>query len=782
MLTKSLESATRKKIDSWLQELDWKVDEDSLSCNVFTERAKTKEQDKKFKGKKPDYVLYESGTDNPIAIIEAKRKGQSIKKALEQAINRYAKKINVSIVFAIDGAFVETYDLRNDCELTIDGEFLKELVSEKKLLRFLKEGSNIEEVTKEVKHTREELIKIFEWADKLLRKEGIQKGIERFTAFSNLLFIKIISEIEQDREDRELPRRLKKSLCWENFESIENEEMLLNYINDTVLRDGLAKEYNHSDDIFQEKLKIKNPKIVKQIVKKLSQLKLINTESEIKGDAFEYFIKRMASNNDLGEYFTPRHIVKLIISLVNPKFGTKILDPFCGTGGFLIEAFRHIKKNVDERNPELLATLKNNTIFGVELTETYKIAKMNMIITGDGHNNIVQDDTAKNDFWNKFIENEKNKNQVKNIENLKKKGFDYIVSNVPYNQQTDWGSIYPVPSNNGDSIFIQNIIINLSKNGKSAVIVPEGLIFRKLYENTRKWLLENANLVAVISLPRGIFLPYTNVKTAIFVFDGKAKTKKIWFYKLQNDGFELNTNRRPSVNNDIPDLLNKWEIKPTSQNSFWANIENINKKDFSLNIDDYISKKKIKSSYPLIKIADVCQETKSGGTPKRKNVEYFRGKNLWVTISDMKQKYITDTKEKITDKAIQDSNMKILPINTVIISIFATLGAVSILKKEATTNQAIVGLIADKKKIHYEYLYYVLKNKKQEIESLGRGIAQNNINLTILRNIEIPLPTLNEQKKIINSINKKEQQIDYLLKKININKDNIKNTLDNLFQ
>lgn len=757
--TKPLESSTRKKIDSWLKELDWNIDEEDVNCNIFTERAKTEAQNKNLKGKKPDYVLYRSNSDEPIAIIEAKRKGQSLNDALNQAIELYAKPLKINIIFAIDGSFVKSFELREGKELTIDDEPLRELISEEKLLRFIKEGSNIEEVTEEVKYTREELIRIFRWADDLLRTEGIQKGIDRFTAFSNILFIKIISEIEDDREQRGLKRQLKKSLCWDSFKDMNADEML-NYINNVVLRDGLAKQYNHSDDIFQEKLKIENPKVVKEIVDRLSNLKLINTESDVKGDAFEYFIKTTASsNNDLGEYFTPRHIIKLMVYLVNPKFGNKILDPFCGTGGFLIQAFKHIKKTIDERDTKLLSDLRQNSLFGVELTETYKVSKMNMIITGDGHNNIIRDDTSKNKFLDKFIEGEQDKEKIKLAKELKEKGFDIIVSNIPYNQGTKYGNLYPVVSNNGDSVFIQNIIMNLAKEGKAAVIVPEGLIFRKLYQKTREWCLTNANLTSVISLPNGVFLPYANVKTAIFIFEGKKPTSKVWFYKLNYDGFELNTNRRPSLDNDIPDLMNKWEEKPNSENSFWVDMKTIKEKNYSLNIDDYVPKKKYTSQYPLIPIKDVCIQIKAGGTPPRNRVEYFRGKNLWVTITDMKKKYIKETKERITDEAIQNSNAKLLPKGAVLISIFATLGEVSILEKEATTNQAIAGLIPDSNKVDTEYLYYILKSKKKDIEGLGRGIAQKNINLAILRDIKIPVPPLSKQKEIVKEMQQRDKDI-----------------------
>ena len=158
---------------------------------------------------------------------------------------------------------------------------------------------------------------------------------------------------------------------------------MLEYINGTILP-RLVNKYNHSSDVFQKELLIKNPKNLKKIVDKLSSLKLLDTDSDVKGDAFEYFLKNSVSvGTDLGEYFTPRHIVKLIVDLVDPKFEDKIYDPACGTGGFLIEAFRHIK-NKCKQTKRNLKILKEKTVYGREISGTAKIAKMNMIIIGDG--------------------------------------------------------------------------------------------------------------------------------------------------------------------------------------------------------------------------------------------------------------------------------------------------------------------------------------------------------------------------------------------------------------
>ncbi len=341
--TDPLETATRKKIDQMLDNLGWHTDEFSKECNVTTERAKTEEQNiklKKISGfkKPPNYVLYKSNSDKPIAVIEAKRKGQNVDEALEQAKKLYAKTLGVKIVFAYDGSFFKSEKLDEYEELKIDGVTVTQLINEKYILRFINEGHNISEETPEVKHSRTELINVFRYANKMLRKEGLREGIERFTEFSNILFLKLISEIEENREKEGEERILEAKYCWDAFNTRQSEEML-DYVNKIVLP-RLVNKYNHSVDVFETELRIQNHITLKSIVDKLSKINSTNTDSDVKGDAFEYFLKTSITiGNDLGEYFTPRHIVNLMIDLVEPKFGEKIYDPTCGTGGFLISAF-----------------------------------------------------------------------------------------------------------------------------------------------------------------------------------------------------------------------------------------------------------------------------------------------------------------------------------------------------------------------------------------------------------------------------------------------------------
>lgn len=219
--TDPLESATRKKIDQILINLEWDTDEFSNECNVFTERVKTKDQTKLLKKisghkKPPDYVLYESDTDRPIAIIEAKRIGQSLEGALNQAIINYAEPLSVGLIFVTDGTIVQAFDNRDKNNLFMDDQIVTDFLDEKTILRFIEEGSKLY-TSEKFSHTKHELIEIFSDANDILREEGMRQGIERFTEFSNLLFLKLISEKEEAREAKGEKRVLEKNTVGNHF-------------------------------------------------------------------------------------------------------------------------------------------------------------------------------------------------------------------------------------------------------------------------------------------------------------------------------------------------------------------------------------------------------------------------------------------------------------------------------------------------------------------------------------------------------------------------------------
>ena len=747
-LTDPKESATRKRIDAILNNLKWDTDESSPSCNVFTERAKTRDQQKALRGLEPDYILYQSGTDKPIAIIEAKRSGQSLEKALRQAVHQYAKPLKVDIVFVADGAIVESYDCRKGTPLRMDDDLVTTLLNEKSILRHISEGADI--YTPEIiRHTKQELIQVFSEANDLLRKEGLREGVERFSEFSNLLFLKLISEIEEDRANIGEKRILEKKYCWEAFHEKSADDML-DYINDTILP-RLADKYNHSGDVFQKKLLIKTPETLKDIVSKLSKLKLLDTDSDIKGDAFEYFLKNSISvGNDLGEYFTPRHIVKLVVDLVDPKYGETVYDPACGTGGFLIQAFRHIKSKVRE-TPGRIKVLKEQTIWGRELTGTAKVAKMNMIIIGDGHNNIEQMDSLKVPIKNRF---------------------DVILTNYPFSQTTDYSSYYGLETESANPVFLKHIIDALRTGGRAGVIVPEGMLFdeSQQYAKVRRILLETCEVEAVINLNSYVFRPYTGQPTSILVFKKGPQTKRVWFFEVSEDGFEKSSRkngRRAISDSDLPLLRQSWNDKADSSKSFSVDFDTIIAHDYKLSIDEYRKSLDKAGWVPLGGKDGLCNIV-IGGTPSTKVRRYYGSPHPWVKISDMTHShgmYITKTENMLTDAGIENSNVKLIKKGTVLLSFKLSIGKVAIAGRDLYTNEAIAAVIPKDKRVLPKYLYHILPY--MNLTQGGRQAAKGKTSSKgRLEKALIPLPSISMQEKIVKGMEEKYTKITKHLKDI----------------
>ena len=386
--------------------------------------------------------------------------------------------------------------------------------------------------------SRADLIHVFAKVNTILREEGIQKGIERFTEFANILFLKVLSELEDLKEESGEASSIDPAYRWGFFRDKKGTE-LMRYISDTVLR-SFARDYQ-DDSIFQP-LQISHPDNLKQIIDLLDGLQLTDVNADVKGDAFEYFIRAYSANSpsDLGEIFTPRHVVKTMVRLIQPKIGEKIFDPFCGTGGMLIVAFKYLMDTMP-RNKGNLSTLRNHTVYGADLTKTVSIAKMNMILAGDGHNNIMRRDSLAHP-----------------VDGL----YDAIITNMPFAQTTRYGDLYEIPSRNGDVVCPQNCLRALSDGGRMAIIVPEGFLSNPSqgFADVREHLLHNAKLQTIVSLPRGAFEPYNRTKTNILYFTDVRTARTVrhyWWFNVKNDGYTLDKRRRPTSTNDLELVLSE---------------------------------------------------------------------------------------------------------------------------------------------------------------------------------------------------------------------------------
>ena len=760
----------------------WCINGDSKLKNVYFQKPPYAEQQKKLKGKKPDYILYQTGTNKPIAIIEAKKSGFNLEPALRQA-TEYAKALNVPLVFAMNGAYCETRFIPNNKELILNGEEVRELIREKEALEFLNINSNEAwTIPQEVKISRNELISQFRNLNNVLRSEGLRAGLERFSEFANILFLKLLSE-----EDK------KKS--WWNSIKLQQNDDIIGYVNSHVIEQIQNK---YGGDVFTP-ISIKNPQTLRHIIDAIDPLVLSTIDTDIKGDAFEYFLEKTTSTeNDLGEYFTPRNVVKTVINLIDPKFKETVYDPFCGTGGFLTEAFNYIKEN-NIIEGEDLKRLRYNTLYGREITTTARIAKMNMILHGDGHSGIQQINTLTNPDY------------ISTDGEIKK--FDVIITNMPFSQTitqkiSENGKtkienlISPlyyngIAKNNGDAACVLHCLRSLKEGGRMALVVPEGFLFRKDVADVRKFLLSKAKLQSVISLPQGTFLPYTGVKTDILYFTDAYmpnNQKHYWFYEAKNIGVTLNNHKRKiKGDNDLRKIegsdIKKVDKNPALKDNMLEigfeiiDLENVKNNDYNL-VGNVYRKNSSRANFALVKLQQIAV-IESGNSAPQESSSFEGGTHLFFRVSDVAKEHLStnliSTRDKLNNKGIK--GLKLFPKNSIL---FPKSGASALLNHRAIMGcdgyvaSHLAVIQPDENKILYKYLYYILSSIDAKDISLNDGYPS--IRIQHLQNLNIPLPGLEEQQKIVKSIQQKEEEIQMLKDKIEANKKSINEEINQVWQ
>jgi len=300
-------------------------------------------------------------------------------------------------------------------------------------------------------------------------------------------------------------------------------------------------------DIFKNAyLPYRDPETLKSFLKEINEFKY--DHSEQLGNAYEYLLSVLSSQGDAGQFRTPRHIIDFIVEIVRPEKKDTVLDPACGTAGFLISSYKYIlnanadKHPGDKLTPDERKRMLNNFI-GYDISpDMARLSLVNMYLHGFADPNIVEYDALTSEArWNDT--------------------YDVIFANPPF--MSPRGGIRPhkrfsIQAKRSEVLFVDYIAEHLNPNGRAGVIVPEGIIFQsqKAYKNLRKMLVEDC-LWAVVSLPAGIFNPYSGVKTSILLMDkGLAKkSDSLVFVKIENDGYDLGAQRRAIDKNDLPGAL-----------------------------------------------------------------------------------------------------------------------------------------------------------------------------------------------------------------------------------
>ena len=456
-------------------------------------------------------------------------------------------------------------------------------------------------------------------------------------------------------------------------------------------------------------------------------------DSEQLGDAFEHILNSLSSQGDAGQFRTPRHIIDFIVEIVDPKKNETVLDPASGTSGFLISAFKHIvQSNSEKSSGDLLSAAERKKIMeninGYDISpDMVRIGLANMYLHGFPEPNVVEYDAlTSEDRWNEY--------------------YDVILANPPF--MTPKGGIRPhnkfgVKSNKAEVLFVDYILTHLKPKGRAGIIVPEGIIFQsgKAYVELRRKLVENG-LSGVISLPSGVFNPYSGVKTSILIIDKHKQKDEIYFSQVNSDGFDLGAQRQPLDINDLPFFLN--EIKTESfEKSLIVQKEKIIEKNYSLTMNSYADQTMTSSSYDVVNINELCEFKR--GEIITKNTANLEGK-IPVVSSGIKPSYYHD---KFNREGY-----------TITISGSGNAGYVNFYNEKIWLSDAFSVASTDKNILLDKYLYQVLKNRQEEIYSYQKGAAQKHVYPKDFENFQIPLPPLEKQQEIVNEIEQYQKVID----------------------
>jgi type I restriction enzyme M protein len=726
-----IEQDTRFIIDNNLINKGWVLDINNPSKNVFFEsdilRILDNEELKKCK-KRPDYILFDLVNKKPIGVIEAKAGGKNLEKALDQA-TEYAKILDAPLIFAMNNGYCQTRHLHTNQPLYINENEVVELIRQKDALKFLNEDTNsIYTIPKEIILSRQELITIFKSLNNTLRGEGLRAGIERLSEFANILFLKLFTENKGEN-------------IWQSLKKVDN-SLLIDSFNSTLV--NIEKEYGAS--IFTG-LQIKKPETLRQIINKLDKLVLSAIDSDIKGDAFEYFLQQAtASGNDLGEYFTPRHITKTLVNLANPKFKETVYDPFCGTGGFLTQAFNHIKDNAIIKTKKDLNFLTQSSIFGSEITSNARLAKMNMILHGDGHSGVEQQDTLENPVFQKY---------------------DVVITNMPFSQTTKFSYLYQnnLAKDSGDGVCMLHCFQAVKKGGRMALVVPEGVLFRSELEEVRRYLLLNSKLQTIISLPRESFVPYAKVKTYILYFIDCHKSKttdRIWHFEVENDGFSRDNHRRKIKQNDLRvidgiNFSSKVDIDSIAGAGFsQISMKDVEQNNYILNFSQYSDLSQVYGE-KNIKIRDFLALSDNTKVGDLQDIPIMS-----ITMSDG----LVDQQDKFKRRiaSLDISKYKRVYKNELVVGFPIDEGVLGFQKKyeiAAVSPAYKIWKIIDKD-IDIDFIDILFRSSAMRLiyksKMQGSADRRRNIPDEIFLDIEIPIPDLQTQKEIVKKYNKIQKQ------------------------
>lgn len=435
---------------------------------------------------------------------------------------------------------------------------------------------------------------------------GISNPLSVIEQISYLLFIKRLDDLElaKERKAQRLGQSIETPIFsadqqrsrWSHFKNLTDAEEMLKIVRDEAFPfiknlGGTAVETAYARHMKDAVFLIASPALLTNVVTQIEQIPM--EDRDTKGDLYEYMLSKLTTAGTNGQFRTPRHIIKMIVDLMNPGAREIICDPACGTGGFLVAAAEHLRDLKDSDGNLVLNAQGNREHFNSDMFHGFdfdgtmlRIGSMNLMLHGIEDPKIEARDSLSEDYSGI------------------KEAFTMILANPPFKGSVEKSTIAKdltkvISTTKTELLFLPLFLRLLKIGGRAAVIVPDGVLFgsSNAHKSIRQTLIENHKLDGVVSMPSGVFKPYAGVSTAVIIFTKvgveKDGTDYVWFYDMKADGLSLDDKRQPIEENDIPDLLEKWHSRNPKQKpdrkakAFFVSKKQIKENGYDLSINRY---------------------------------------------------------------------------------------------------------------------------------------------------------------------------------------------------
>lgn len=595
---------------------------------------------------------------------------------------------------------------------------------------------------------------------------GVNNPMDSIEQISYLLFLRLLTE--RDTQLAQLDKKYKRifsgewaKYSWENFVTLTG-DALFDAIRSAVERlHELPRMSSTGRLLFSRAtLKIYDRPALRAVIQGIHEMDLAaHNGDDLKGDMYEYLLSKISMSGTNGQFRTPRHIIAMIVALVDPQPGMRICDPACGTAGFLIAAYNHILQNHTSK----AALAKGHATGDLLKPAQWRFLENQAFIGYDNDANMV-----KIGILNLYLHRlEKANIELHNPLTTGKGGsypgllFDVILANPPFAGKIQNEGIlsdlnHKLNTRATELLFLKWFIDHLAPNGRAGIVVPEGVVMGTDNASTRlrRMVIEENQLEAVVSLPHSCFKPYASVATFVLVIRKGGRTDRVWMYQLSADGFSQDGVRRPVEENDIPDLLQQWHqrshtgYKPLYGKHGTVAVDRIARQELELAPRVYLLRRNVAHDYPLVHIDSLCTLEK-GATPaaKAEPGEY----PLVTTAEELK----SSTSYQFEGEAV------CVPLVSSTGHGHASIKRVTYIKGRFAAATIIAVLrVKDESRLSARYLYYFMESHKDELlVPLMKGAANVSPSLHKIGLVRIPVPPLKDQLRLASELTALESEL-----------------------